>query len=366
MPVVSLDFVGQRDGQTFYPTPQEALSVQKAVSNGLLEVLSSNFPDQLGFAADTKAGKLQYDVAKQAVHDAFPNYIVVAASQAAYPTYVYGTEIDNVDGLTVLADIRIVELALNEKIQDKMVASVTDSVTETLGDFYDGLDINVNTTMITGNVEISLPHGHGGGSVGGVISADIRETSDVSFHEVLFQKILEQTDIAGPGKTPLNLHLIDRLDNLDGLRGGAGNDTLEGLRGDDLLKGGAGNDRLLGGVGDDTLYGEGGNDILSGGSGADCFVFDRADSAAGTDRITDFKSRIDKIDLSLIDANSILIEDQAFKFIGKKAFSTDATGQVRFDAAKHVLEISTNPDSTPELVISLPGISQIAASDFIL
>lgn len=55
----------------------------------------------------------------------------------------------------------------------------------------------------------------------------------------------------------------------DYLFGGAGDDTLLGLRGDDYLEGGAGSDRLVGDDGSDTLIGGAGNDSLSGGDGVD-------------------------------------------------------------------------------------------------
>jgi len=64
----------------------------------------------------------------------------------------------------------------------------------------------------------------------------------------------------------------------DVLRGGDGNDILNGLEGNDRLEGGngddlinaqAGDDELLGGEGDDKLDGDLGSDALDGGPGAD-------------------------------------------------------------------------------------------------
>lgn len=51
--------------------------------------------------------------------------------------------------------------------------------------------------------------------------------------------------------------------------GGAGNDVIVALAGDDRLEGGGGNDNLYGGTGADTLIGGGGNDELWGGGGID-------------------------------------------------------------------------------------------------
>lgn len=76
--------------------------------------------------------------------------------------------------------------------------------------------------------------------------------------------------------------------------GYGGDDTLIGRGGEDVLKGGDGNDRLSGGAE---------ADILRGDAGADTFVFDVALShadpafAAGRDRIVDFASGVDRIEI---------------------------------------------------------------------
>jgi len=60
--------------------------------------------------------------------------------------------------------------------------------------------------------------------------------------------------------------------------GGAGNDVILALAGNDRLEGGVGNDNLYGGTGADTLLGGAGNDKLWGGGGAD-----RLEGGAGND-----------------------------------------------------------------------------------
>ena len=268
MPVISLDIIGVRNGVTFYPTATEVATLQDKITSAQLGVLSSNFPNQLGFVShvDPKTGLNQYDIAKQAVHDAFPGYIVVAADQSAYPTTAYTANLNN--GITVLADIRIVELALNETIQDAMLRSLTTTIQSSLSTNYPDLKINVASTMITGNVDISLPGALNvtGGAVDGVISATERTSADgtqnISFHQFLWDRILAATDAKN-----LDLHLLNQLDNIDGLRGGAGNDIIEGGNvGDFLLSGGAGNDFIFGGgypdIGTNVMDGGTGNDIL--------------------------------------------------------------------------------------------------------
>lgn len=268
MPVISLDIIGVRNGIPFYPTATEVATLQNQITSAELGVLSSNFPNQLGFVShvDPKTGFNQYDIAKQAVRDAFPGYIVVAADQSAYPTTAYTANLNN--GITVLADIRIVELALNETIQDAMLRSLTTTIQSSLSTNYPDLKINVAATMITGNVDISLPGvlNVAGEPVDGVISAMERTSADgtqnASFHQFLWDRILAATDAKS-----LDLHLLNQLDNIDGLRGGAGNDIIEGANvGDFLLSGGAGNDFIFGGgyadIGTNVMDGGTGNDIL--------------------------------------------------------------------------------------------------------
>jgi len=77
------------------------------------------------------------------------------------------------------------------------------------------------------------------------------------------------------------------------IEGSSGDDRLTGTAGQDRLEGGRGNDELSGANGSDTLVGGSGNDTLSGGAGSDVFVLNI--SEAGTDRILDFKSGMDRI-----------------------------------------------------------------------
>jgi Ca2+-binding RTX toxin-like protein len=85
----------------------------------------------------------------------------------------------------------------------------------------------------------------------------------------------------------------------DLLSGAGADDELDGGEGDDSLSGGSGNDRLAGSDGDDELRGGAGADTLEGGQGADTFVYSQfSDStSAARDRIVDFASGTDKIDL---------------------------------------------------------------------
>jgi len=138
------------------------------------------------------------------------------------------------------------------------------------------------------------------------------------------------------------------------LAGGAGNDEIHGDDGDDTLVGWGGNDVLYGEGGSNTLYGNDGNDLLYGwslsdyiagdagddkitggdgrdymygGTGSDTFIFNAATESVvhSADEIEDFETGIDKIDLSVIDADSTSDGNQAFTFV--QFPSGDAAGQ---------------------------------------
>lgn len=134
---------------------------------------------------------------------------------------------------------------------------------------------------------------------------------------------------------------------------------------DNILTGNINKNTLSGGDGSDTLIGGTGQDTLTGGAGTDIFKFTQLlDSAVKTpDKITDFVSGTDKVDLSGIDANSLVASDQAFTFIGSAAFSKVA-GQLRF--ASGVLTGDTNGDGVADFQINMTGVSVLLVSDIVL
>jgi Ca2+-binding RTX toxin-like protein len=229
-------------------------------------------------------------------------------------------------------------------------------------------------------------------------------------------------DLAGTaaGDQLTGTNTVDRIQGL------AGNDTLMGGGGDDTLDGGAGNDTLNGGLGVDTAdystasagvrvnlglassqytYGSGydtlasienltgsnfndylvgtnkANNVLTGGlgadslfgkTGADRFVLNQLEDSGITpstrDTIGDFDAgQGDKIDLSQLDADSVAAGRQAFSGAILSAFDTaNATGQLVFDAANHVLYGSTDSDNAPEFSIALIGVNSLMSTSFIL
>ncbi|MGO4386909.1 cadherin domain-containing protein [Microvirga sp. 2YAF29] len=158
----------------------------------------------------------------------------------------------------------------------------------------------------------------------------------------------------------------------DVLRGNIGRDKLSGGAGNDKLYGNGGNDQLLGGSGNDKLQGGLGADRLTGGSGADTFIFKSvAESTMGTsgrDTILDFSTRQkDKIDLSGIDANTTKAGNQAFLFIGTKAFGGRA-GELRYEKAKSDTYIhgDVNGDKIADFTIHLDDRVNLSKGYFFL
>jgi serralysin len=150
----------------------------------------------------------------------------------------------------------------------------------------------------------------------------------------------------------------------DDLRGDGLSNVLLGLSGNDILLGRGGNDTLYGDGGNDRLIGGAGADVFVGGVGSDTFVFAGGDSLPSVrDRIDDFLSGTDKIDLSAIDAKSGTLFDQAFTYIGSQAFSGTA-GQLNF--ANGLLSGDTNGDRVADFQVQVLGVSTMFASDFIL
>lgn len=86
----------------------------------------------------------------------------------------------------------------------------------------------------------------------------------------------------------------NRVDDGDDLNGGAGDDRIVGLTGDDFIFGGEGDDRIFGNAGDDVIAGGAGADRVTGQLGADVFVHAPGD---GLDWITDFDPTVDRLDL---------------------------------------------------------------------
>jgi Ca2+-binding RTX toxin-like protein len=125
----------------------------------------------------------------------------------------------------------------------------------------------------------------------------------------------------------------DQLQGMSGndtLSGGAGNDLLQGMSGNDTLSGDAGNDLLQGMSGDDELSGGAGNDNLEGGTGSDIYHFGLGDgqdvitedydsnqdvlvlgSDLTPDNVTVRWTKLGEMTLTLADGSRVTVRDQA-------------------------------------------------------
>ena len=173
---------------------------------------------------------------------------------------------------------------------------------------------------------------------------------------------------------PRNVEILrlQGTDNLNGT-GGAAPEALVGNTGANDLRGNGGNDVLNGKAGDDTLIGGAGADSLVGEGGADVFVFtavaDSRPGQANRDFINGFERGIDRIDLSLIDANSGTGDNDAFTFIGSAAFSGVA-GQLRFftfgGGNFNIVEADVNGDRVADMQIFVNLTNVMVGADFVL
>ena len=153
---------------------------------------------------------------------------------------------------------------------------------------------------------------------------------------------------------------------------GAGDDRIVGSINHDRIHGDAGKDTLTGGIGNDTLWGDAGKDTLTGSAGADRFAYLKATDSTfghgGRDVITDFsQAQGDRIDLTVLDADTGTAGNQAFSFIGSSTFS--AAGQVRFShptAYSTKIELNLDSDPTGEMSIELAGKITLESGDFLL
>ena len=129
------------------------------------------------------------------------------------------------------------------------------------------------------------------------------------------------------------------------------------VTGNRSLTGNAANNTLVGNAGADTLIGGLGADVLTGGGGADRFKYNAVEDSAWAvyDTITDLQAA-DIIDLSAIDANTLVAGDQAF--VKVSAF-TGVAGQVRLvyssSSGDTYVHADVNGDGVGDFRIRLTG-----------
>jgi Ca2+-binding RTX toxin-like protein len=199
------------------------------------------------------------------------------------------------------------------------------------------------------------------------ISLNNRYTTDPS-QKPSYELVLSNGNVA-PGATLIvnGSSLADRAQTVS-VDGSAVHD------GNLILFGGFGNDTLTGGDGADLFQGGEGIDVLTGGGGADVFRYAGPYDATSQlpDRILDFASGVDKIDLTRIDADLFTAGDQAFHWIGSAAFGGDgaaSAGELRaydFNGSWFV-EGDMDGNGSADLVIQLTTPpAPVVQADFLL
>lgn len=201
----------------------------------------------------------------------------------------------------------------------------------------------------------------------GITTSMTEDTDNGGFRGYYYANGTTRTDFNGT-----ELFDVTGTKNNDSITGGGNNDTLTGGDGRDTLNGGAGLDKLFGGLAGDTITGGDGADqitgglaadTMTGGTGADKFLFEANDIGTTTayyDRITDFESGVDEIDLSKIDADTTVAGNQVFAFVDNNAFT--AAGQVRYTNIGGFTYVLGNVDADlgADFVIRMDGVIPVA------
>jgi Ca2+-binding RTX toxin-like protein len=179
-----------------------------------------------------------------------------------------------------------------------------------------------------------------------------------------------QNTISAGMDTLINIENLIGTGSNDALTGSSTANRIEGGGGADKIDGGAANDVIIGGDGNDRLTGSAGADQLWGGTGTDLFVFGGIghSTVANQDTIFDFSHADgDKIDLSVIDANSTLKGNSAFTLVS--AFSGQV-GQLvaQFDvvSASYAVGGDVNGDGIADFAVQVFSNTPLIAADFIL
>lgn len=154
---------------------------------------------------------------------------------------------------------------------------------------------------------------------------------------------------------------------------GTGNDVYRGVQGRviGVVNGDEGNDTFLGGRRIDSFQGDEGRDVMTGGRNADQFIYkllgDSTVAQGGRDFIRDFGKGADRIDLQALDALQSTVDDDAFTFIGKDAFSAEE-GELRyvFLGGKTLIQGDVDGDGSADFAIELKGRHTLSETDFVL
>lgn len=271
------------------------------------------------------------------------------------------------DIITIAADI---EGGGNGGAGNDLIRISAESVGASGGAGNDRIEVNGSETYVhgdDGNDRIISHDGFWSSLDGGAGNDTIFIHSSPEYPGASYDPV-DHTAVGGAGNDTITAYVMGARIN-----GDDGNDTLTGsddaTLGADYLYGLAGNDVIVGRAGNDKIGGGTGLDRMTGGTGNDQFDVRLNDTGVGLgkrDIITDFQHGADDILLARIDANVGKVGDQAFTFIGVKAFT--GAGQLRFfhEGDHTVIQASTDADRAAEFELQLSGKIALTAIDFVL
>lgn len=182
--------------------------------------------------------------------------------------------------------------------------------------------------------------------------------------DVVYERAREGIDTVN---TTVSFKLPNYVENLflmSGATVGIGNrenNLLMGNDKDNVLKGLGGNDTLFGGKGKDVLYGNG---------GADQFVWrslEETGKGSSADNVRDFDFAAgDRLNISKIDANSLVAGRQHFDFIGMGSPALPGQIGYTYSGGKTIIHLNTDYDPLDEGTIVLDGLHNPSANWFAL
>lgn len=146
-------------------------------------------------------------------------------------------------------------------------------------------------TLLGGGGNDSFDGSNGKDRIDGGAGADTWDRSR------LFGDVIVALKGAAIVSVKVNGVVEDRINNIENLSTGFGDDRLTGDGKANQLSGGEGDDILVGGAGNDVLIGGTGKDTMTGGVGKDAFVFDTALNQFVSDQISGFSVADDTIRL---------------------------------------------------------------------
>lgn len=171
---------------------------------------------------------------------------------------------------------------------------------------------------------------------------------------------------------------VDQLALIENVIAGNYDDVIVGSKVANRLEGEDGRDTIRGEAGNDAIVGGKGGDTLMGGRGTDIFIYRNTAESGLTpdnmDTITDFTGGREKIDLSAIDASTVIDGNNAFIFNGGAPIGTSPQGEISVvkvdNAGKNddytMIYIDTDADTEPEAAIRVNKFPKLSIKNFVL